>query len=600
MKKIVALVLSAIMAIALCACGGSGGGSAETPAAGGGEATTAAAPAPAPEITTAAAGQAGAAQAEMEQKAEVAGKDFLDYTEFGDEAIIDTSRKSTANSDEKYPEMTLCSDQEIKSWTAWQTGRGRNEMVMVVWEPLAYNCDGYVVEPCLAKDYHWKDENNKTDLIVEIYDYIHDTDGNKITSSDVKFSIEQAMGANIAGEYAQLDHVDIIDDYTVDIVWKQPCKSIIPLTTVLFTAIASEKAFNEHNFVDDPCGTGTYYLDSQVQGSKYVLKRNEDYWQKPELCCSVAHNQGNVDTINIEFIGDDNMRYMALENGETFNYKVNSNNIGDFMEGGKHYGEYTVIYERNSGRYGVSFNVSGQAPSGIVNDVNFRKAVFYAIDGPGIIKALGEYGCYQVHGEAGVTARGYNPEWDTKTDNYYAVYDTALAKEYLDKTDYNGEELIFLVQSGQQKGETAAQIIQQELDAIGIKVKLMPLEMSVLQPTKNDFTQWDMWFFMWAGDDIGQQWARQLDINSYETGYNENGMNQDNFPGFQEMIEQVQTDDRTPELIDEIQNTLEENAIQYSIFGEINYWALNKDMAMIRYSSNHKDYNWGACDYYLD
>jgi len=204
MKKIVALVLSAIMAIALCACGGSGssgGGAAETTAAAGGGS---AAPAITAETTTAAAGQAGAAEAEMQQKAEVVGKDFLDYTEFGDEAIIDTSRKSTANSDEKYPEMTLCSDQEIKSWTAWQTGRGRNEMVMVVWEPLAYNCDGYQIEPCLAKDYHWEDENDKTHLIVEIYDYIHDTDGNEITSSDVKFSIEQAMGANIAGEYALL------------------------------------------------------------------------------------------------------------------------------------------------------------------------------------------------------------------------------------------------------------------------------------------------------------------------------------------------------------------------------------------------------------
>ena len=48
--------------------------------------------------------------------------------------------------------------------------------------------------------------------------------------------------------------------------------------------------------------------------------------------------------------------------------------------------------------------------------------------------------------------------------------------------------------------------------------------MSVLNTYKNDFTSWDMWFFMWAGDDIGQQWSRQLDIRSYETGSNENGM----------------------------------------------------------------------------
>jgi len=76
MKKIVALVLSAIMAIALCACGGSGssgGGAAETTAAAGGGS---AAPAITAETTTAAAGQAGAAEAEMQQKAEVVGKEL--------------------------------------------------------------------------------------------------------------------------------------------------------------------------------------------------------------------------------------------------------------------------------------------------------------------------------------------------------------------------------------------------------------------------------------------------------------------------------------------------------------------------------------------
>lgn len=595
MKKVIALILSVVMVIALAACGNSGAGSNN------------ATDAPKNDTTAEAATQdAGAAQAEMESKAEAAAASKMyDYKEFGDESVIDNSRKSTANSEENYKEITIASSTEIKTWTAWQSGRGRHELVLGgVWEPLAYNVEtdgvAYNIEPCLAEDIHWEDENNKTDLIVKIYDYIKDFDGNEIKASDVKFSIEQAMASGIAGDYNLVDHVDIVDDYTVDIVWKAPCESIIPETTILFTAIASEKAASEHDFVSDPCGTGTYYLDSQVVGSKYVLKRNENYWQKEELCCRVAKGRGNVDTINIEYIGDGNMRYIAFEQGEVFNYQIDANNIADFLEGGKHYDEYNVVYEKNSGRYGLAFNVHGDAPVAAVNDVNFRKAVFYAIDGPGIINAIGQYGYYQVHGEAGVTARGYNPEWDTKTDNYYSIYDPEMAKDLLSQTSYNGEELTLIVQSGQQNSETATQIIQQQLAAIGVNVKLIPLEMSVLNTYKNDFTSWDMWYFMWAGDDIGQQWSRQLDINSYETGSNENGMNPENFPGFQEKIEAVQKDSRTQEMIDEIQDFLVDNAIQYSLYGQINYWAFNKDMAKLTYSSNHKDYIWGACDYYLD
>ena len=592
MKKFIVLVLSLAMVLSLAACGNSNSSSNDSN-------NTTTAGNTNSETTTAGA---GSAKEESDAKAEAvkANEGFISYLDFNTDEILDTSRKSTANSDERYPEITLASNNEIKTWTAWQSGRGRHEMVMVVWEPLAYNYEGYNIEPCLAEDIHWEDESNKTDLIVKIYDYITDLDGNNITASDVKFSIEQAMGANIAGEYAQVDHVEIIDDYTVDIVWKAPCESIIPETTILFTAIASEKAFNEHDFVSDPCGTGTYYLDSQVVGSRYVLKRNENYWQKEELCCEAAKGRGNVDTINIEYIGDRSMCYISFENGEVFNYEIDATNLPDFMEGGKHYGEYTVMFEQNSGRYGVSFNVHGDAPVSAVNDKNFREAVFYAIDGEGIINAIGQYGYYQVHGEAGATAIGYNPEWDTITDNYYSIYDPDKAKELLAQTDYKGEELTFICQSGQKAGETAVQIIQQELAAVGINVKLLPLEMSVLNTYKNDFTTWDMWFFMWAGDDIGQQWARQLDIASYETGSNESGMNEENFPGFQEKIEAVQKDTRTPELIDEIQNFLVDNAIQYSIFGEINYWALNKDLGRLRFVSNHKDKVWGACDYYLD
>ncbi len=595
MKKVIAIILAAVMAIAICACGNQGGGN-NNPTQGGGGTDAA---------TEAVTQGAGAAEDEMQSKAEEAAKsNFWDYKDFGEVTAIDSSRKTTADGDENYKEINISTGNEIKTWTPWQSGRGRNEMVMVVWEPLAYNVEkdgvSYCIEPCMAEDIHWEDENEKTHLIVKIYDYIKDFDGNEIKASDVKFSIEQASVSGVSGDYNLIDHVDVIDDYTVDIVWKNPCESIIPETTILTTAIASEKATAEHDFVSDPCGTGTYYLDSQVVGSKYVLKRNENYWQKPELCCRIATGQGNVDTINIEFIGDGNMRYIAFENGEVFNYTIDANNIADFMEGGKHFDEYTVVYERNAGRYGLAFNVHGDAPVAAVNDVNFRNAVFYAIDGPGIINAIGKYGYYQVHGEAGVTCRGYNPEWDTVTDNYYAIYDPELAKDYLSKTDYKGEELTLIVQSGQTGSDTATQIIQQQLAQIGINVKLMPLEMSVLNTYKADFTGWDLWFFMWAGDDIGQQWARQLDINSYETGSNEHGMNPENFPGFQEKIEAVQKDSRTPELIDEIQNFLVDNAIQYSIYGQINYWAFNKDLAKLTYSSNHKDYIWGACEYYLD
>lgn len=580
MKKIIALMLALIMVFGLCACKG-----------------PAADDKPSDQPGTSQDGPSNAIE-ESEGKTEEVKQHtgFYDYTEIGADSAIDTARKSTVNSDERISEITLAANQEIKTWFAWQSGRGRNETVLTIWEPLAYNKDAYELEGCLAKD--WRFEQDNTHLIVEIYDYIYDIDGNHITAEDVKFSIEQAQGAGMSGDYKLIDHVDILNDYTVDIVWKSSWESNPALASIMLTPIASQKAFADHDFATDPCGTGSYYLESQVIGSTYTLKRNPNYWQKDELRCSVA--QANVDTINIEFISDASMRYIAFENGEVYNYQIDANNLPDFMEGGKHYGKYTVIFERNAGRYGLAFNQSKKDPSGFMSDLNFRLALAYAIDSEGIIAALGEYGYYQVHGEAGATCNGYNPEWD-KLENYYSIYDTKLAKEYLDKTGYKGEELIMLVQSGQTCGEIATQIIQQMLGAIGVNVKLMSLEQAVLHPTLADVSAWDLWFFMWAGEDIGQQWSRQLDINSFETGYNETGMNEETHPGFQKMIEDVQKNStRTPELIDQIQAYLCDNCIQYSMFGQINYWAVQDNMAKMVYSGGHKDFNWGGAEYYLD
>ncbi len=591
MKKIIALLLALAMVVSICACGGQGGTDTTQGGSEGGEVTTAAAGG---EVEETSAESVEEQQSGLAATLEANG--LINYADFGKADVIDPSRKTTADGG-KYKSITLGAQNEIKSWTAWQSGRGRSELVIgAVWEPLAYNTDGFEIENCLAKEWHWKDESNKTDCIVEIYDYIKDQDGNEIKASDVKFSLEQAMGAGIAGDYNKVDHIDVVDDYTVDIVFKEPNDSIIILSTILFTAIASEKATAEHDFVSDPCGTGPYKLESQVVGANYHLVRNENYWQKPELCCLTASGQGNVDEINVEVISENNTRYMAFENGEIFSVQVDSLNVPDFLEGGKHFGEYTVTYELNGGRYGIEFNMSGKDKSGVMSDENLRKAICYAIDGEGVVAAVGEYGYYQVHGEAGVSCNGYQNEWD-KLENYYSVYDVDLAKDYLSKSKYNGETLVFLVQSGQTAMETAAQIIQQELLMIGINVDIRILDMAVMTDAMGAF-EWDIAAFMWAGDDIGQQWSRQLDVTGQESGLTENGLND---PEFQQMIADVQLDSkRSDELINKIQQYMVDNCIMYSLFGQVNYMAYNKDLARMSFSSGHKQTDWGGADYYLD
>jgi len=503
---------------------------------------------------------------------------------------IDTTRKSTWNTDERLEKLTIYTMGEIVSWTPWQAGRGRDSMILTVFEPLFYYHDGYELEPCLAKS--WEDEDD-THFVVEIYDYITDTDGNNLTASDVVAAYEYYIASGNASDFDFYESCEAIGDYTVRFTWKKPIDSVTAKATMLEVAIYTQKAFNDHPFTTDPVGTGAYYLDKLVTGSEYILKPNESYWQKDEaLRCEEAAQ--NVELIDYKVISDSSMAYIAFQSGEIFNNVLSASNVTDFKKDGKYYGKYLVTYEEGSGRMGLSYNQAGDS---IMNDINMRLAVAYAIDGDAIVEGLSRDSYYQVHGEAGAGCFGYNTAWDS-LKNYYSDYDPDLAKEYLAKTSYNGEKLTLLAQAGNDGDTLCCQIIQQFLKEVGIDVELAFYEHAIIETYLYDLSYWDMWFFSWNGDPISQQWGRQFDMRNYSHGASDAGIND---PKFQEMIERVQlSSNYSQELVDEIQTYITGNCMSYSLYGTITYTVFDSRLARLTTNHGHKDINWGACEYYLD
>ena len=142
---------------------------------------------------------------------------------------IDTSRKSTANSDERYDKISIGLVSDPKDLAPENTG-GDNSLLYVnynFYETLFdYRDNDYV--PILAKGYtevddlHWQ---------VELYDYIKDTDGNNITAQDVVFSINTLVDAGKALKYDKFESVKAIDDYTVEFTWTSPIHGAVLLSS---------------------------------------------------------------------------------------------------------------------------------------------------------------------------------------------------------------------------------------------------------------------------------------------------------------------------------------------------------------------------------
>lgn len=584
MKKLISTLLALTMIFSLVACGGNANkgnediGSKETSNVDNG-------------------GKDYAEQVKDATDAANKGSGILKLNELKSESNIDADRRSTANSDEIHDEITVLGSNEITTFTPWQAGRGRSEVILEIWEPLYYYNDNFELEACIAKSMEWKDDEH---LNVEIYDYVKDIDGNHLTAEDVVFSYN-----TFVAEGNKLDYykgVEAIGDYTVQFTLDPMVKEDVDgLPSILMTMLFTEKAYNDHDFAIDPVGTGAYYLESMVEGNSYHFLMNENYWQTDEAArCSQAGQ--NLKGWTTKVITDSSVAYMAFQSGEIFNYTMSAIDLPDVLAGGQYEGDYVVAYEYLTGRYGVEFNMSGHS---VCDDLNLRLAICYAIDGEGIVAAMGENSYYQCHAESGIGNVGYQEVWDTTyKDSYYGIYDPELAMEYLKKSDYNGEELVFVSMSKSDQ-QQACQIIVEQLKAIGIKVSYISVEQALLNSYLYDLDAYDMFFFNWNGSTIGQQWQRQMDYTAFASSnthdgvaYNEFGCHDETLQGY---VEDVQLASKaTDELIQEAQRYIQDNALMYALYSTISYTVYQPELAMQVSTNGHKDIMWGACEYYLD
>lgn len=515
--------------------------------------------------------------------------------QFLSDSNIDTTRPSTANSDERYPEIHWYYNHDIVTWSPWQTQMGRIDAVLLsVYEPLFNYSDGYELYPVLAKD--WEDLDD-THFQVEIYDYIYDTDGNNLTADDVVAAFNTYIESGNSNDFAYFKSVEAVDTYTVVFTWTEKVESLTSLATMMETLIYTQAAAAEHDLTTEPVGTGPYYVKEYHFGSSYTLEANDNYWQKDELCAVSA--QRNVQTQVFEYIEDSEMAYIAFQEGTISNLIVSSTQLNDFIEGGKNYGQYTLVNNFSAGMYGIGFNLS--SGESIMSDINLRLAVAYAIDGAGIANALGSMTHYQMYAEGGSSAAGYLTKWDEDEDNYYHQYDVELAKEYLAASGYadaGSPELTLLIGAGTADKDSMAQIIEVELESIGINVTCAFYEKSLLNTYLYDMSYWDLYLYNWNGDTMAQLWQRLLDKRNYPHGYSESGIDDDYL---QEMVEKVQKMSQcTDENLDAIQQYIIDNCLVYGIIGNISYNAYDPVIAQCTGPIHGTTILYGACDYYLD
>lgn len=313
--------------------------------------------------------------------------------------------------------------------------------------PIKLMPDGSL-EPLLAES--WDVSEDGLNYTLHLRSDVKFSDGNPMTAEDVAFTLNGA--AATTGGQSQLINFDIAeaaDDHTVVVHLTAPYAPFINALACRFALVVEKALFEElgeDGYNEAPVGTGPYAFVERVAGDKIILMANENYWGGVPAIKNVTY----------KVMSDANTQMLALENGE-IDVLLNANitPLTRLPEDSN----ISWLSTEASSITALGFNCA----KGPATDINFRKALQCAINKEEV--NIGAYEGMASIGDIFMTS-AFSGRPDDE-DIAKVEYDLEKAQEYLDASDYSGEEFMIVAVSGT-KDEAAAQIIQGQLIQLGI------------------------------------------------------------------------------------------------------------------------------------
>lgn len=355
------------------------------------------------------------------------------------------------------------------------------------WQPMAvgllnYDAANNMTPVCseLAESYEFSDDYmHLTFNLREAYW----TDGEPITSADVKFTIEKFLipySSNMRNELVNLESIDCPDDKTVVINLSQPNKALIGFWHSFYCSVLPEHVWADYaeNYTEcpeflNPTVTGGPFIRSEyVSGDHITYVKNENFFDPAEPY---------VDTLILKIIPDQTTMGEALEAGEIdiAPCAAISYDECDRLRDNDSITVYDIGKELRTTVYYVGFNVQQEK----LQNKEVRAALIEAIDQESIItKAFNGYG------QASYSPIPNNAAFNDiriEPDNTYK-YNPDSAKARLDAAglaaDASGARdlTITIVHENNEKERMIAESMKSYWAEIGVSTELIALDRAAM------------------------------------------------------------------------------------------------------------------------
>ena len=329
---------------------------------------------------------------------------------------------------------------------------GTREVLFNIFEGLVKpNSDGEMI-PAVAEKYELSEDG--TTYTFTLRDGVKFHNGQTVTAEDVVYSINRCAAVPegqekpLVAAFSAVRSVEALDEKTVTVtIAQRDLEFISYMTVAIIPAGYADQA-------TAPVGTGPFRFVSRTPQENFIMERFEDYWGTPAWLDKVTYKIcENADALVMNLNGSSIDLCAHLTSAQA----AQLNNNFKVLEGTMNLVQ--AIYLNNQAKP--------------FDNQLVRQALCYAIDRQGIMDMVADG-----HGTAVGSSiypkltKYFLPE----LVDYYS-YDPAKGKELLAEAGYpDGFDMTIAVSSNYQPHMDTAEVVVQQLAAIGIRATVQPVD----------------------------------------------------------------------------------------------------------------------------
>jgi len=307
-------------------------------------------------------------------------------------------------------------------------------------------------------------------------------DGTDFNAEAVKVTLDRLLnpetGSPNRSILEMISEVNVVDEYTVEIVTSTLCGSLLNRLAHPVGGIMSPTALETYgaDYALHPCGTGAFKFVEWKAGDSAKFERNDEYFGDVAI----------VKTVEYRIVPDDATRALLLESGSgDIAYGLPATEVERLQQNP----EVVVDLSDTLMTMYVPYNMSKDTP---LKDVRVRQAMNYATDRDAIITSI----------LGGLASKADSP-LAPKTWGYSSIggyeFDLEKAKELMKEAGYeNGFEITLWTPTGRYLMDTqVVQVLAEQWAQIGITCKIEQWEtQAMFAELKN--AQFDMLYMGWS------------------------------------------------------------------------------------------------------